>query len=64
MSRRRPAAPLRSDLKPDRELTRREAALAASNAIDEIDDRDEQQDDALVAAFLCAAWPSALAQNQ
>jgi hypothetical protein len=42
----------------------RDVALAGVNAIREIDQTDEEHDDALVAAFLCAAWPTLRAQNQ
>ena len=38
--------------------------MAGLVAIHEIGQRDERHDDALVAAFLSAAWPTALAQNQ
>lgn len=39
-------------------------ASAVLIAVREIDEDDEEQLDALVSAFLCAAWPTLLAQNQ
>ncbi len=49
---------------PEREPGPHDVALAGFNAIREIDETDEQHDEALVAAFLCAAWPTLRAQNQ
>ena len=39
-------------------------AVAAFDAICEIDGRNEQEAEALLRAFVSAAWPSRLAQNQ
>jgi len=51
-------------MKPEREPGPRDVALAGVNAIREIDETDYEHDEALVAAFLCAAWPTLRAQNQ
>jgi hypothetical protein len=51
-------------MKPDRQPRGNEVARAGFNAIREIDRSEEQDVQALVAAFLCAAWPSIRAQNQ
>ncbi len=37
---------------------------AGHSALREINERDEEHDEALTAAFLSAAWPSLRAQNQ
>lgn len=49
---------------PAREPAPPEIVLAGVRAVREIDQRDVQDVEALVYAFLCAAWPSTLAQNQ
>jgi hypothetical protein len=41
-----------------------DAAAAARTAVREIEHNDEEHLEALTAAFLCAAWPTARAQNQ
>jgi hypothetical protein len=51
-------------MKPDRDRDPLEVAFAGFNAIREIDQTDQAHEDALLAAFLCAAWPSVRAQNQ
>jgi hypothetical protein len=40
------------------------AAALLVRVIDEIDDRSEEETDAMLGAMLCAAWGSILAQNQ
>jgi hypothetical protein len=40
------------------------AAALVSRAVSEIDERGEDQSDALLCALLCAAWPERLAQDQ
>jgi hypothetical protein len=51
-------------MNPEREPGERDVVVAGFKAIREIDRSDCRRDDALVAAFLCAAWPSEQAQNQ
>jgi hypothetical protein len=51
-------------MRPEREPEWREIAAAGVAAIRTIDRRDEASEEALLAAFLCAAWPSFQAQNQ
>lgn len=51
-------------MKREPEPERRDVALAALDAVRTIDQRDEAHDEALVSAFLCAAWPTLQAQNQ
>lgn len=59
-----PAALNRSSMREESEPTAQEIALAGIAAIVQIDDSDEADDASLVAAFLCAAWPSTQAQSQ
>jgi hypothetical protein len=40
------------------------AAEFVAELIDEIDERGEEQREALLGAFLCAAWPSRVTQDQ
>jgi hypothetical protein len=50
---------------PDRSHLDAAARVAATLvAARDIEQHDEQDIDALVSAFLCAAWPTAQAQNQ
>jgi hypothetical protein len=49
---------------PDQEPGPRGIILAGLRAVREIDQRDVEDIEALVYAFLCAAWPSRRAQNQ
>jgi hypothetical protein len=49
---------------PDREPEARQVMVAGFNAIHEIDESDALYNEALVSAFLSAAWPSLRAQNQ
>ncbi len=40
------------------------AAALVLRAIDDIDERSEDETATLIAALMCAAWGNALAQNQ
>jgi hypothetical protein len=51
-------------MEPEREPIAHDVVSAGLSALRAIEESDEQRDDALLSAFLCAAWPSITAQRQ
>ncbi len=52
-------------MEPDRwQLDSASAAALVVRTIDDIDERSDEQRDALLSALLCAAWPGPRAQDQ
>ena len=51
-------------MEPERDPIEHDVASAGRSALQEIEACDEQTADALLSAFLCAAWPSVIAQRQ
>jgi hypothetical protein len=52
-------------MRPDPEpLDGASAAALVARVVCELDRRDEREDDVLLSALLCAAWPSSRCQHQ
>jgi hypothetical protein len=51
-------------MEPERDPIEHDLASAGLSALREIEECDEEKADALLSAFLCAAWPSIIAQRQ